>query len=87
VSDENLEVTAQQIILYCLALVPVTVFPVVLGTAGWTYFTIAIFLNAMFTLFGIALARSRRRKHARWLFLASLAYLLFLLPSMVLDRL
>src|SRR5882672_5973503 len=86
VSDKNLEKTAHQIVLYCLALLPVTVFPVVLGTAGWTYFIIAIFLNAMFTWCGIALARSRRREHARWLFLASLAYLPFLLPSMVLDH-
>jgi heme o synthase len=87
VGDKNLEVTAHQIVLYCLALVPVTVFPVVLGTAGWTYFTIALLLNAMFTWCGIALARSRRREHARWLFLASLAYLLCLLPSLVLDHL
>jgi protoheme IX farnesyltransferase len=87
VSDKNLDMTAHQIVLYCLALVPVTVFPVVLGAAGWTYFTIAIFLNAMFIWCGIALARSRRRQHARWLFLASLVYLLCLLPSMVLDHL
>jgi len=60
VSDKNLQMTAQQIVLYCLALFPVTIFPVVLGTAGWTYFTIAIFLNAMFTWCGIVLARSRR---------------------------
>ena len=86
VSDKYLDVTVQQIILYCLALVPVTVFPVVLGAAGWTYFIIAIFLNAMFTCCGMALARSRRREHARLLFLASLVYLLCLLPAMILDH-
>ena len=87
VSDKSLDVTCRQIVLYCLALLPVTIFPVVLGTAGWTYFTVAIVLTAMFTWRGIALGRSRRRQHARQLFWASLGYLLLLLPLMVLDHL
>jgi protoheme IX farnesyltransferase len=87
VSDESLDVTARQIVLYCLALLPVTVFPVVLGIAGWGYFAIALVLSAMFTWYGVALARNRRREHARRLFWASLGYLLCLLPAMVLGRL
>jgi protoheme IX farnesyltransferase len=39
-----------QIVLYCLALIPVTLFPVVLGTAGWAYFAVAIVLNAIAAL-------------------------------------
>lgn len=87
VGDRSLDVTGRQIVLYCLALIPLTVFPVVLGSAGWAYFTAAMFLNAMFTWCGIAVARSRGRPHARRLFWASLGYLLCLLPSMVIDHL
>ena len=87
VADGSLQVTGRQIVLYCLVLVPVTVFPVVLGIAGLVYFAAAIVLNAMFTWCGIALARSGRRQDARRLFWASLVYLICLLPSMVVDRL
>ena len=87
VADTSLQVTGRQIVLYCLTLIPLTIFPVVLGTAGWAYFAVAIVLNAVFTWCGVALARSGRRQHARRLFWASLVYLLCLLPSMVVDRL
>jgi protoheme IX farnesyltransferase len=87
VADRSLQLTGRQIVLYCVALFPVTVFPVVLGIAGWAYFSVAIVLNALFTWYGIALARSGRRQHARRLFWASLGYLLCLLPAMVLDHL
>jgi protoheme IX farnesyltransferase len=87
VSDRDLQVTGRQIVLYCLALVPLTLFPVVLGAAGWAYFAAAIVLNAMFTWCGVALARSGCRHHARRLFMASLGYLLCLLLSMLVDHL
>jgi protoheme IX farnesyltransferase len=87
VSDASLDATARQVVLYCLALIPVTVFPVLLGIAGPGYLVIALVLNAMFTSYGIAFARSRKRQHARQLFLASLGYLLCLLPAMVVGRL
>lgn len=87
VADRSLSATSRQIVLYSLALVPVTLFPVLLGTAGWAYFAVAIVLNAMFTWCGIALARSGRRHHARRLFWASLVYLLCLLPSIVVNHL
>jgi protoheme IX farnesyltransferase len=85
VCDENLHITARQIVLYCLALIPATVFPVVLGISGWRYFIAAIVLNATFTWCGFSLARSHRREHCRRLFWASLGYLLCLLPALVLG--
>ena len=87
VADAKLDVTGRQIVLYCLALVPVTVFPAILGIAGWRYVVVAIVLNAIYIWCALALVRSRRRQHARRLFWASLGYLLFLLPAMVLDHL
>jgi heme o synthase len=89
VTHENFDVTARQIVLYCLALTAVTLFPVVLGTAGWRYFVVAIVLNALLMRCALVLIRSRpsrRRHHARRLFLASLAYILCLLPMLVVDR-
>ena len=92
VAHENFEVTARQIVLYCLALTCVTLFPVVLGTAGWRYLMTAIVLNALLIRCALALTRSppcpapSRRHHARRLFLASLAYILCLLPMLVVDR-
>ena len=90
VAHESFDVTARQIIVYCLALSCVTLFPVVLGTAGWRYFIAAIVLNALLMRCALELTRSRapsRRRHARRLFLASLAYILCLLPMLVMDRL
>src|SRR5258708_5712400 len=55
VSDRSLDVTARQVVLYCLALLPVTLFPVALGIAGSGYFAVALILNAMFTWYGVAL--------------------------------
>jgi protoheme IX farnesyltransferase len=81
VADRSLQATGRQIVLYCLALIPVTLFPVALGVGGWAYFAVAIVLNALFTWRGVVLARSGRRQHARILFLASLGYLLCLLPA------
>ncbi len=86
VADRSLQATGRQIVLYCLALVPMTVFPVVLGIAGWGYFTMAIALDLMFTWYGVDLARSRRRQHARRLFWGSLVYIICLLLSMALDH-
>jgi protoheme IX farnesyltransferase len=89
VAHESFDMTARQIMIYCLALTCVTLFPVLLQTAGWRYFIVAIVLNALFMRCALDLTRSRlprRRHHARRLFLASLAYILCLLPMLVVDR-
>jgi protoheme IX farnesyltransferase len=85
-ADRQLQMTGRQIVLYCLALVPVTVCPVVLGIAGWGYLAAALALNVMFTWFGIRVARSQRRQDARRLFLGSLGYIICLLLSMTIDH-
>jgi protoheme IX farnesyltransferase len=87
VADAKLDVTGRQIVLYCLALVPVTAFPAILGVAGSRYLAVTILLNTIYIWCALALVRSRRRQHARRLFLASLGYLLVLLSMLVMDRL
>ena len=86
VHDNSLDVTSQQIVLYSLALLPVSIFPVAVGTVGWAYLIVAIVLNSALTACGLILVRTRRRQHARWLFVASLVYILCLLAAMVLGR-
>jgi protoheme IX farnesyltransferase len=45
VLDKSLDVTARQIVLYCLALIPVALMPVMLNMAGQVYFAAALVLG------------------------------------------
>lgn len=86
VLDEPLDLTTRLIVLYSLTLIPVTLLPVMLGIAGWTYCATAVLLGAAFCGFGIVCARTRCRSDAKQLFLASIAYLPGLLAAMTLDK-
>ena len=87
VLDESLEVTARQIVLYCLALIPVALMPVMLNMAGQVYFAAALLLGTAFLGFAVICARSKSRVEARRFFLASIVYLPALLAVMTLDKL
>jgi protoheme IX farnesyltransferase len=78
--------TERQIIGQSLALLPVSLFPAVLGIVGEVYFYGALALG--FGLVAVALSIPLRRttKAARRLVLASVLYLPLLLSLMVLDR-
>ncbi|MBI3333226.1 MAG: protoheme IX farnesyltransferase [Candidatus Omnitrophica bacterium] len=78
--------TSRQISLYCLALVPVSLLPSVLGLAGWIYFAGALIISVAFLGVGLATAWARSPKAAHRLFLASLVYLPVLVAAMTLDR-
>ena len=82
--DEQL--ARRQIILYSLALLPVTLYPVLLHMAGAAYFTAAVLLGLAFLSFGISCAASGARNDARKLFFASIIYLPLLLAAMMIDR-
>jgi protoheme IX farnesyltransferase len=86
VVDPNRVQTVQQVLLYSVVLLPVSLIPTVLGFAGTAYFFGALFLGILFVFFGALLAIYRSRPHARRLFLASLLYLPALCVLMVWDR-
>ena len=85
--DPGLHATSRQIVLFSLALIPATFMPSMLAMAGSVYFGAAVVLGLAFLAFALAAARSRARRDARNLFLASIVYLPILLTFLVADRL
>jgi heme o synthase len=82
--DEAL--TARQMVIYSLALLPVSLLPFPLGMAGTVYFTAAVLLGLAFLSFAISCAATRTRLDARKLFFASIIYLPVLLAIMMIDK-
>ena len=78
--------TARQIIVYSLALVPMTLTPLQLGVAGVSYSAAALLMGLAFLGFGVMCATTRTRAHARQLFFASILYLPMLLGAMMIDK-
>ena len=82
--DEAL--TARQMVIYSLGLLPVSLMPVALGMAGPIYFTAAVLLGLGFLTFAVSCAATRERRDARKLFFASIIYLPVLLAMMMVDK-
>jgi protoheme IX farnesyltransferase len=78
--------TGQQMVLYCLSLVLVSVVPVLSADAGWLYFLGAVVLGAAFLASTLAFKRVPSVAHARRVLRASLWYLPGLLALLLLDR-
>ncbi|HEX3560297.1 MAG TPA: heme o synthase [Pyrinomonadaceae bacterium] len=78
--------TAQQIVVWTLLLVPVSLFPVALGTTGPIYFFGAFLLGLLFLGASIHAAFSNTRRGARRLLLASVLYLPVLFGLMVFNK-
>lgn len=78
--------TARQMILWCAALVPVSLLPAALGLAGEVYFLGALGLGLAFLACTFGFARSHSIAAARRLLLASVVYLPAVLTVLVLDR-
>lgn len=79
-------ITGQQIVLYTLLLLPVSLLPTALGISGTVYFYGAIILGVLFLYSSISAAISKSRQQARRLLLASVIYLPLLFALMVLNR-
>lgn len=79
------KVTAQQIVVYTLMLLPVSLLPTVMGLSGRIYFVGAIVLGLAFLYSSLRAAFSMSRQNARRLLLASVLYLPLLFLVMVLD--
>ncbi len=79
------ESTARQILLYSLALIPVSLAPTFLAMSGHLYLWGALVLGACFLYAGIRVARERTILRARGVLLASVLYLPLLYGLMLLD--
>jgi protoheme IX farnesyltransferase len=78
-------VTAQQIVVYTLMLLPVSLLPAAMGMSGRIYFVGAIVLGLLFLYSSLRAAFSMSRQHARRLLLASVLYLPLLFILMVFN--
>ncbi len=78
-------VTGQQIVFYALLLLPVSLFPALLGMTGALYFYGAFVLSLFYLWSSIRTALSMTNKNARRLLFASIIYLPVLFILMVFD--
>ncbi len=79
-------ITARQIALYSLALLPVSLFPTLVGLAGTVYFYGALTISLAFLVVAARAAWQRSPQSARLLFRTSVLYLPVLLGMLAWDR-
>ena len=84
--DPDGQKTGLQTVCHTLGLLPVSLFPFVLGLAGKLYFAGALVLGFIFLSCAIRFSRELTISSARRLFFASIIYLPLLLGLMVFDR-
>ena len=80
------ESTGRQIVLYCCALIPISLLPTVFGATGTIYLIGAIILGFVYLGYGFALSLFRSNTHAQRLLMTSVIYLPALLVLMMLDK-
>lgn len=80
------ERTGRQIVLYCCALIPVSVLPTFFGLTGMTYLVGAILCGFIYLGYGFAVALFRSNTHAHRLLRVSVLYLPALLLLMMMDK-
>ena len=86
VVEPECRITARQIVIWSLLLVPVSLFPTVLGTTGSVYFYGALVLGLLFLGTSVHAALAHTRQGARRLLLASVLYLPVLFGLMVFNK-
>ncbi len=86
VIDPKGTLASSQILIYCLALIPVSLAPTMAGMAGPFYFYSALALGLMYLYSGVALCKEKTTQHARKLLLTSVVYLPLLYGVMVVGR-
>lgn len=79
-------VTGQQIVVYTLLLIPVSLLPVLVNLAGSVYLIGASAIGVVFLYYGVRAAVARTTWQARKLLLASVLYLPILFALMVMNR-
>jgi heme o synthase len=78
--------TARQIVLYGLALIPVSLVPAILGMSGRIYLVGALLLGLWFLYSGVRVALERSVVRARNVLVASVLYLPLIYGLMLIDR-
>jgi protoheme IX farnesyltransferase len=86
VVDKEGVVTSRQVLLYLVALIPISIVPGLMGVTGAWYFFGALVLGGIFLFSGYDLAMNRDSYHARRLFFVSLLYLPILSILMAWDH-
>jgi protoheme IX farnesyltransferase len=86
VEDPNGASTARQIVLYCTALLPVSLAPSLVHLTGGLYFYGALVLGLVYLLAGLHAARERSHAAALSLLRVSVIYLPALLALMTFDK-
>jgi protoheme IX farnesyltransferase len=86
VVDENGAETSHQVLLYSLALIPVSLMPTLIGLTGELYFAGALVLGLALLWYGIQCVRAKTRLSYLRLLKASVTYLPLLFALMALDR-
>ncbi|MCB1054883.1 MAG: heme o synthase [Acidobacteria bacterium] len=87
VVDPEGELTARQMVLYCAALLPVSLLPTLVGLTGPAYFACAVVAGIAYLAYAFLFVSQRTNLAARRLMIASVLYLPALLTAMMLDRL
>jgi heme o synthase len=78
--------TARQIVLYGVALIPVSLAPALLGMSGRIYLVGALLLGLWFLYSGVRVALERSLVRARNVLITSVIYLPLIYGLMILDR-
>ncbi len=84
--DPEGDVLARQVLVYGLALIPVSLLPTLVGLTGPAYFVGALLLGLYYFRAGLRLAGQRDGQSGRLLLRASVLYLPALFALMVLDH-
>jgi protoheme IX farnesyltransferase len=85
VIDRDGGMSGRQMVSYCLALIPASLTPFILGRPGWIYLIGALVLGVVFLGFALAFVRRRSLRQARGVLRASLIYLPVLLALLLID--
>jgi protoheme IX farnesyltransferase len=86
VVEKDGRITARQIVLFTVMLLPVSLAPFFLGFAGWVYLAGAVLLGIWFLWASIGAARAKTVEKSRKLLLVSVLYLPAIFALMVIDH-
>ena len=80
------KITAQQIVVFTILMLPVSIAPFFIGLTGWIYLIGASVLGLWFLYASVAAARAKSVKTARKLLLVSVLYLPLIFALMVFNH-